>query len=392
MTNESLIVAAARTPIGSLSGRLSTVAAPRLGATCIRSVLEHSGLSAADVDEVIMGNVVSGGVGQNPARQAAIAADVPTSVGATTVSKVCGSGLKAVMLADQAIRLGDSQVVVAGGMENMSLAPYLLPKARQGFRMGHGEVVDSMIHDGLWDAYGSQHMGVFGDQCAAEYNFTREAQNEYAVRSYKRARAAAADGTFADEIVPVEVPGRRGSTVVSEDEEPSRFDEEKLCGLRPAFGKDGTVTAGNASSVNDGAAALLIASKAACEKHGLKPIARIVGTATFSQDPEWFTTAPIGAIRKLNEQIGWTVEQTDLFEVNEAFANVSMAAQKDLNIPDDKINIYGGAIALGHPIGASGARILVTLLNGMNHTGGQRGIACLCIGGGEAVAVAVEKV
>jgi acetyl-CoA C-acetyltransferase len=392
MTNESLIVAAARTPIGSLSGRLSTVAAPQLGATCIRSVLEHSGLSAADVDEVIMGNVVSGGVGQNPARQAAIAADVPTSVGATTVSKVCGSGLKAVMLADQAIRLGDSQVVVAGGMENMSLAPYLLPKARQGFRMGHGEVVDSMIHDGLWDAYGSQHMGVFGDQCAAEYNFTREAQNEYAVRSYKRARAAAADGTFADEIVPVEVPGRRGSTVVSEDEEPSRFDEEKLCGLRPAFGKDGTVTAGNASSVNDGAAALLIASKAACEKHGLKPIARIVGTATFSQDPEWFTTAPIGAIRKLNKQIGWTVEQTDLFEVNEAFANVSMAAQKDLNIPDDKINIYGGAIALGHPIGASGARILVTLLNGMNHTGGQRGIACLCIGGGEAVAVAVEKV
>jgi acetyl-CoA C-acetyltransferase len=277
-------------------------------------------------------------------------------------------------------------------MENMSLAPYLLPKARQGFRMGHGEVVDSMIHDGLWDAYGSQHMGVFGDQCAAEYNFTREAQNEYAVRSYKRARAAAADGTFADEIVPVEVPGRRGSTMVSEDEEPSRFDEEKLCGLRPAFGKDGTVTAGNASSVNDGAAALLIASKAACEKHGLKPIARIVSTATFSQDPEWFTTAPIGAIRKLNEQIGWTVEQTDLFEVNEAFANVSMAAQKDLNIPDDKINIYGGAIALGHPIGASGARILVTLLNGMNHTGGQRGIACLCIGGGEAVAVAVEKV
>ncbi len=322
----------------------------------------------------------------------AIAADVPTSVGATTVSKVCGSGLKAVMLADQAIRLGDSQIVIAGGMENMSLAPYLLPKARSGYRMGHGQVVDSMIHDGLWDAYGSQHMGVFGDQCASEYQFTREAQNEYAVRSYQRAIKAASDGVFADEIVPIEVPGRNGATVVDADEEPSRFNEEKLRALRPAFGAEGTVTAGNASSVNDGAAALLIASKASCDQHSLKPIARIVGCATFSQEPQWFTTAPIGAIRKLNEQIGWTVDQTDLFEVNEAFANVSMAAQKDLNIPDEKINIYGGAIALGHPIGASGARILVTLLNGLRHTGGKRGVACLCIGGGEAVAVAVETV
>lgn len=392
MTNESYIVAAARTPIGSLSGCLSTVSAPQLGAACIRAVLDRSGAAAEDVDEVIMGNVVSGGVGQNPARQAAIAAGVPTSVGATTVSKVCGSGLKAVMLADQAIRLGDSQTVLCGGMENMSLAPYLLPKARQGFRMGHGEVVDSMIHDGLWDAYGSQHMGVFGDQCAAKYNFSREAQNEFAIRSYQRARAATSEGLFADEIIPVEVPGRRGVTVVSEDEEPARFDEQKLCGLRPAFGKEGTVTAGNASSVNDGAAALLVASKESCDQHGWKPIARIVGAATFSQDPEWFTTAPIGAIRKLNEKTGWNVDQIDLFEVNEAFAAVTMAAQQELNIGDERMNIYGGAVALGHPIGASGARILVTLLNGLRHTGGTRGVASLCIGGGEAVAVAVEIV
>ncbi len=392
MSNETYIVAAARTPIGSLSGSLSTVPAPELGAICIRAVLDRSGADGGDVDEVIMGNVVSGGVGQNPARQAAIAAGVPTSVGATTVSKVCGSGLKAVMLADQAIRLGDSQVVLCGGMENMSLAPYLLPKARQGFRMGHGEVVDSMIHDGLWDAYGSQHMGVFGDQCASKYNFSREAQNEFAVRSYKRAQAATAEGKFADEIVSVEVPGRRGATIVGEDEEPARFNEEKLCGLRPAFGKEGTVTAGNASSVNDGAAALLVASKASCDQHGWKPIARIVGVTTFSQDPEWFTTAPIGAIQKLNEKTGWTVDETDLFEVNEAFAAVTMAAQQELGIPDEKMNIFGGAVALGHPIGASGARILVTLLNGLRQTGGKKGVASLCIGGGEAVAVAVEIV
>lgn len=392
MTNASYIVAAARTPIGSLSGSLSTVPAPQLGAVCIRAVLDRAGAAADDVDEVIMGNVVTGGVGQNPARQAAIAAGVPTSVGATTIGKVCGSGLKAVMLADQAIRLGDSQAVLCGGMENMSLAPYLLPKARQGFRMGHGEVIDSMIHDGLWDAYGGQHMGVFGDQCAAKYEFSREAQNEFAVRSYQRALAAGAEGVFADEIVPVEVPGRRGATVVSEDEEPSRFNEEKLCGLRPAFGKAGSVTAGNASSVNDGAAALLVASQECCDQHGWKPVARIVGAATFSQDPEWFTTAPVGAIQKLNEKTGWTVEQTDLFEVNEAFAAVTMAAQRELGIPNEKVNIYGGAVALGHPIGASGARILVTLLNGLKHTGGSKGVASLCIGGGEAVAVAVETI
>ena len=392
MSSESYIVAAARTPIGSLSGTLSTIPAPQLGAVCIRRVLQRASAAAADLEEVIMGNVVSGGVGQNPARQAAIAANVPPTVGATTVSKVCGSGLKAVMLADQAIRIGDAQLVIAGGMENMSLAPYLLTKARSGYRMGHGQIIDSMIHDGLWDAYGSQHMGVFGDQCAAKYGFTREAQNEYAVRSYQRAIKAAQEGVFADEIAPVEVAGRKGATIVDTDEEPSRFNEEKMCALRPAFGADGTVTAGNASSVNDGAAALLVASKASCDQHAFRPIARIVGCATFSQEPQWFTTAPIGAIKKLNDKIGWTVGQTDLFEVNEAFANVSMAAQQDLGIPDERINIYGGAIALGHPIGASGARILVTLLNGLQRTGGKRGIASLCIGGGEAVAVAVEAI
>jgi acetyl-CoA C-acetyltransferase len=392
MSHEALIVAAARTPIGSLSGVFSTVAAPNLGALCIKAVLERAGVAADAVDEVIMGNVIAAGVGQNPARQASIKAGVPTSIGAMTVNKVCGSGLKAVMLADQAIRLGDSQVVVAGGMENMSLAPYLLPRARQGYRMGHGQLVDSMIQDGLWDVYGQQHMGHYGDQCAAKYKFSKEEQDEYAVRSYTRARMATEGGVFADEIVPVEVSGRKGTTRVTEDEEPARFNEDKLRALRPAFTTEGTVTAGNASSVNDGAAALLVVSVARCERLGLKPIARVIGAATFSREPEWFTTAPIGAIEKLLEKIDWTVEQTDLFEINEAFANVAMAAARDLAIPDEKLNVYGGAVALGHPIGATGARILVTLLTGLSRTCGKRGIACLCIGGGEAVALAVERI
>jgi len=392
MPTTTFIAVAARTPIGSLGGTLSTRPAPQLGATCLRSVLQQSGLSPEQVDEVILGNVISGGIGQNPTRQAAIAAGIPTSVGATTVSKVCGSGLKAVMLADQSIRLGESRVVLAGGMESMSQAPYLLPKARQGYRMGHGQLVDSMIHDGLWDAYGDQHMGHYGDQCASKYKFSRDDQDNFAVRSYRRARAAAEEGIVADEIVSVQVPGRRGTTEVAQDEEPQRFDEEKLRALRPAFGPEGSVTAGNASSVNDGAAALLLAGESDSSRLGLTPIARIVGSATFSQDPEWFTTAPVGAIKKLLEKTGWSVGQTDLFEINEAFANVTMAAQHELNIPDEKTNIYGGAVALGHPIGASGARILVTLLTGLRRTGGRRGIASLCIGGGEAVALAVETV
>jgi acetyl-CoA C-acetyltransferase len=390
MTTEALIVAGVRTPIGSLGGALSTVPATELGASCIKAAIERTKIPGDEVSEVIMGNVVGAGLGQNPARQAAIKAGLPASVGATTINKVCGSGLKAVMLASQTIRLGYSHVVIAGGMENMSLAPYLLPQARQGYRMGNGVLVDSMIHDGLWDVYGDKHMGVYGDQCAAKYQFTKQAQDDFAVRSYARARKAAAEGVFDDEIVPVEIKGKKGSTLVSEDEEPARFNEDKLRALRPAFGSDGTVTAGNASSINDGAAALIVVSDARAASLRLKPIARIVGAATFSREPEWFTLAPIGALKRLLDKVNWSVNDVDLFEINEAFAAVTMAAEKDLKLPAEKVNIYGGAVALGHPIGCSGARILVTLLNGLKRTGGKRGIACLCIGGGEAVALAVE--
>jgi acetyl-CoA C-acetyltransferase len=390
MANEAFIVSAARTPIGSLGGSLAAVSATELGATSIKAALEKIKLSADEVNEVIMGNVVGAGLGQNPARQATIKAGLPASVGATTINKVCGSGLKAVMLASDAIRLGHSQVVVAGGMENMSLAPYLLPQARQGYRMGNGVLVDSMIHDGLWDVYGDKHMGIYGDQCAAKYQFTRQAQDDFAVRSYTRARKATAEGVFDDEIIPVEIKGKKGSTTVDDDEEPARFNEDKLRALKPAFGSSGTVTPGNASSINDGAAALVVASDARCASLRIKPVARIVGAATFSCEPEWFTLAPIGAIKRLLDKINWSVDSVDLFEINEAFAAVTMAAEKDLELSAEKVNIYGGAVALGHPIGCSGARILVTLLNGLKRTGGKRGIASLCIGGGEAVALAVE--
>ncbi len=389
-TGSALIVDGVRTPIGSLNGALSSVPAPDLGAACVRGLIERTGLDPGTIDEVIMGNVVSAGLGQNPARQAAIAAGVPTSVGAVTVNKVCGSGLKAVMLAGQSIRLGEAEAVIAGGMESMSLAPYLLPGARQGYRMGHGRVVDSMIHDGLWDVYGEEHMGHYGDSCALEYRFSREMQDDYAVRSYTRAREAAADGAFDGEIVPVDVSAKRGALRVTEDEEPGRFDEAKLRALPAAFGEDGTVTAGNASSVNDGAAALLIASEERCEREGWRPIARIVGASTHSQEPKWFTTAPIGAVRRLFEAIDWKVQDVDFYEINEAFSNVALAAQRELEIPEEKLNVYGGAVALGHPIGASGARILVTLLTVLRREGGRRGVASLCLGGGEAVALAVE--
>jgi acetyl-CoA C-acetyltransferase len=390
MASEAFIVAGVRTPIGCLGGMLSTVPAPELAATCIKAALERSSVPADEVDEVVMGNVVGAGIGQNPARQAAIKAGLPPSVGATTVNKVCGSGLKAVMLASQSIRLGESHVVVAGGMENMSLAPYLLPQARQGYRMGNGVLVDSMIHDGLWDVYGDKHMGIYGDQCAAKCGFSKEAQDDFAVRSYTRARKATAEGVFDDEIVSVELKSKKGTTTVSQDEEPTRFNEDKLRALRPAFGSDGTVTAGNASSINDGAAALLVVSDAKCTSLRLKPVARIVGSATFSREPDWFTLAPIGALRLLLDKVNWPAESVDLFEINEAFSAVTMAAEKDLKLPPEKVNIYGGAVALGHPIGCSGARVLVTLLNGLKRSGGKRGVASLCIGGGEAVALAVE--
>ncbi len=389
---QAFILSALRTPIGSMNGALSSLPAPRLASPCIEQALEKAGVAREMVDEVLLGNVLGAGIGQNPARQAAMAAGLPVSVGATTVNKVCGSGLKTVMLAAQAIRLGDADVVIAGGMENMSRAPYLLTKARQGYRMGHGELLDAMIHDGLWDVYGDRHMGVYGDRCAEEYGFTRQDQDDFAVRSYTRAQEAVAEGVFKEEIVPIET-GRKGrSVLVDEDQEPAKFIEEKLRGLRPVFGADGTVTAGNASGIGDGAAALLLASDAQCEAQSLNPIARVVGAASFSREPEWFTLAPIGAMQKLMERLDWSVEKTDLFEINEAFAVVTMAAEHDLKIPAEKVNIYGGAVALGHPIGASGARILVSLLTGLRLTGGRRGIASLCIGGGEAVAVAVETV
>jgi acetyl-CoA C-acetyltransferase len=375
-----------------MGGVLADVPAPELGAVCIKEAVQRSGVKPERIDEVIFGNVVAAGLGQNPARQASIKAGLPPSVGATTVNKVCGSGLKAVMLAAQAIRLGESQVVVAGGMENMSRAPYLLLKARQGYRMGNGDLFDAMILDGLWDVYGQKHMGVYGDRCAEKCNLTRKDQDDFAVRSFTRARKAAADGVLKDEIVPVPFTVKKQTVLISEDEGPTRFDEAKLRSLKPAFGEGGTVTAANASSINDGAAALVLAAPAVCEKNGYKPVARVVGSSTFSREPEWFTLAPIGALRKLLDQLNWNVKTTDLFEINEAFSAVALAAERDLGIPPERVNVYGGAVALGHPIGCSGARILVTLLTGLKRTGGKRGIACLCIGGGEAVALAVETV
>jgi acetyl-CoA C-acetyltransferase len=375
-----------------MNGALAAASAPHLAAACIRELLEYASLDGARVDEVIMGNVISAGIGQNPARQAAIFAGLPESVGAVTVNKVCGSGLKAVMLADQSIRAGEAGVVIAGGMESMTRAPYLLTKAREGYRLGHGELLDAMIVDGLWDVYGKKHMGTCGELCAREHHFSRGEQDDFAVRSFIRARQAAAAGAFHDEIVAFGVSSRGRAGLVMSDEGPARFDESKLRALKPAFEPEGTITAGNASSISDGAAALLVASPQRSRALKLQPIAEIKGAATFSQQPEWFTTAPVGAIRKLLDRLGWTLNDVDLFEINEAFAVVALYAQRELSIPDEKLNIYGGAVALGHPIGCSGARILVTLLTALKRTGGRRGIASLCIGGGEAVALAVERI
>ena len=389
--HEAVIVAGVRTPIGTMNGALAAVPAAQLGATVIKAVLERAGVPADRVDEVIMGNVVQAGQGQNPARQATIYAGLPDRVSAMTVNKVCGSGLMAVKLADQAVRLGEAGVVVAGGMENMTRAPYYLTKAREGYRMGNGELVDGMIYDGLWDVYGNKHMGTYGDQCAAKFGFTKQQQDDFAVRSHTNARKAIETGVFAQEVVPVEITVKGKTTRVETDEGPSRFDEAKLRSLKPAFGAEGTITAGNASSINDGAAALVVASRAKCEELGLKPQVRIVGSACHSQEPQWFTTAPVGALKKLLELVGWRPDEVDLYEINEAFAAVAMAAEHELKLPAEKVNIYGGAGALGHPIGCSGARVLVTLLNGLRQTGGKRGVAALCIGGGEAIAMAVES-
>lgn len=399
--SDVVIVSGARTPIGAFNGSLATLPAAALAAVCIReSLIRASGATTANaplppVDEVFLGNVLGAGQGQNPARQAALQAGLPASVGATTVNKVCGSGLKAVMLAAQAIRAGDARLIVAGGAESMSRAPYLLARARQGYRLGNGELIDSLIHDGLWDAYGNQHMGVYGDRCANRLGFTRQQLDDFAVRSYQRARHAQAAGWFQEEIAPMpfDEPAKSvkpAAPRLEVDEGPARFDEAKLRALRPAFGAEGVTTAGNASSINDGAAALVIMDAATARQCGLRPLARIVGFATHSREPEWFTLAPIDAIRKLLDKLGWSVATTDLFEINEAFAAVALAAEHELAIPPEKLNPRGGAVALGHPIGASGARVLVTLLHALRQSGLRRGIASLCIGGGEAVALAVE--
>lgn len=389
----SVIVAAKRTPIGSFSGAFASTPAPRLGAVAIKAVIESAGIDPKTVEEVIMGNVVCAGEGQAPARQAMIYAGLSKETAALTINKVCGSGLKAVMLADQSIRAGDADVIVAGGMENMSLAPYALEKARSGYRMGNGEIVDLMIKDGLWDPYGNKHMGIIGEKCAAEYKISREDQDQYAIQSYTRAMNAIASGRFKDEIVAVEVASRKGTAFVSVDEEPSRGDVAKMGDLRPAFDKQGTITAGNASSINDGAAAVLVMSEDKAKAMGVKPLVRIVASAQFSQDPDWFTTAPAGAMEKALKKAGLTAKDIDLWEVNEAFAVVALVNNQKIGIPNDKINVNGGAVALGHPIGASGTRILVSLVHELlKRPDAKRGLAALCIGGGEAVALIVEKI
>jgi len=390
MIKEVYVTGGVRTAIGGFCGAFESAPAPVLGSTVVKAALVRANVSAGEVDEVIFGNVVGAGLGQNVARQVAMGAGLGPAIGATTVNKVCGSGLKAVMLAAQAIQCGDASVVVAGGTENMSRAPYLLDKARSGYRMGNGELIDSMIKDGLWDVYNNVHMGICGDRCAEKFGFTRLQQDDYAVASFQRAIKAANSGIFAKEIEPVQVKAGKEIIAVAEDETPKKFNEEKLRKLRPAFGEKGTITAGNASSINDGAAALVVVSGEKVKASGLKPQARILGYATFSREPEWFTIAPIGAIAKLLKLLSLQVSDVDLFEINEAFGVVPMAAMKELAIPHEKVNVHGGAVALGHPIGASGARTLVTLLNAMKERGARIGVDSLCIGGGEAVAMAVQ--
>lgn len=391
-SDSSVIVCATRSPVGKVGGTLSTVPAPQLASQLIRRLLHTAQVPAEAINEIIMGQVLTAGVGQAPARQASRYGGLPDSVCATTIGRVCGSGLKAVMLADQAIRCGDAEVIVAGGQESMSLAPHLLPNSRQGYRFGSVELKDSMQWDGLWDPYNNVSMGECGEHCAREYRFDRAAQDAYARASYERARDATASGHFAKEITPIQVDTKKGKVDVSTDEQPSSVDLDKLSTLRAAFAKDGTITAGNASSINDGAAVLLVAASKAAAARGWKPVARIIAQASVAQDPKWFTTAPVAAIRKVLERASLRSEDIDLFEINEAFAVVAMAAMRDLSLPHERVNAFGGAIALGHPIGASGARILVTLLNGLAARGGRFGLATLCIGGGEASAMIVERI
>jgi acetyl-CoA C-acetyltransferase len=387
-----VIVGAARTPMGGFLGDLKEVSAPALGARAIAAALSRAGVSGEEVGEVVMGCVLPAGQGQAPARQASLGAGVPIDVGATTINKMCGSGMKAAMLAHDLIRAGSADIVVAGGMESMSNAPYLLERARAGYRMGHGRVVDSMFLDGLEDAYDKGRlMGSFAEDCARDYQFTRDAQDSYALASLERANRAMREGAFADEIVAVKVGSGRTETIVAADEQPPKARPDKIPTLKPAFRDGGTVTAANSSSISDGAAALVLMRESEAGSRGLTPLARVVGHSSHAGAPGKFPTAPIGAIRKLLEKTGWSTKDVDLFEINEAFAVVAMAAMRDLDLPHDKVNVNGGACALGHPIGASGARILVTLLSALKARGLTRGVASLCIGGGEATAMAVER-
>jgi acetyl-CoA C-acetyltransferase len=390
--HDVVIVSAQRTPIGAFQGALAPLTAPQLGSAAIKGALEAAGVKPADVQDVIMGNVLSANLGQAPARQAAIGAGLPTSTGALTINKMCGSGLKAVMLAADAIRTGDLDIVVAGGLESMTNAPYMLPKARSGYRMGHGEIIDHMLWDGLSSPWDGKSMGCFGDATAAKYNFSRAHMDAYAAESVRRAMHAVESGAFKREVIPVTVKGRKGDVVISNDETPATCNIEKIPSLKPAFAKDGTVTAASSASISDGAAALVVMSAAAAKARGIKPLARILAYATHSQEPEWFTTAPVGSIKKTLAKLGWRPNDADLYEINEAFAVVTMATMRDVDLDHARVNVNGGACALGHPIGATGARILTTLVHALHNRGGKRGIASLCIGGGEAVSVAIEVV
>lgn len=391
--SDIVILSATRTPLGSFQGALASVPAPRLGATAIRSAVARANVTPTDVSDVLMGNVLQAGQGQAPARQAALYADLPDTVRAVTIHKVCGSGLQAVMQGAHALQAGMGSVIVAGGMENMSQAPYLMPKARDGYRLGHQQVIDSLITDGLWDPYNDIHMGNCAEKCAEKYTFTREEQDAFAIRSFERANAAQKEGRYADEITPVEIKDHKGNvTTVDQDEGPTKVRYEKIPQLKPTFQKDGTITPANASSINDGAAALVLTTADYAKAKNLQPIAKIVSFGAHAHEPIWFTTAPVQAAQSALSSAGWTADDVDLWEVNEAFAVVPMAFMRELGVPPEKVNVNGGAIALGHPIGCSGARIIVTLINALRSRGLKRGVAAICIGGGEGLAVCVEVI
>ncbi len=392
MSKDVFLAGTVRTPFGAFNGALSPLTAPQLGSLVVRASLERAGVKPQDIDEVIFGNVVAAGLGQNVARQVSLGAGIGIEVGCTTVNKVCGSSLRAVELASQGIRCGDAGLVMVGGCESMTNAPYLLTKARSGYRMGHGRLIDSMIHDGLWDVYNDKHMGTCGDLCAAKYEITRQEQDDYAIESYTRANKSWEDGFFAGAVTPVEIRGRKGTVVVERDEDVANFrGADKVRALKPAFGEDGTVTAGNASGISDGAASLVVFGEQKRDALGIKPAARILGFANHAMEPEWFSVAPIHAIRKLADKLSLSLGDVDLFEINEAFAVVVVVAMKELRLDHAKVNVAGGAVAIGHPIGATGARILNTLIRALHHHDKRIGIACLCIGGGEALAVAIER-